>query len=49
LTDQKPAASPSSYQKGLAALDEDDLDTAIAVFTAAIADDPNNDLSIGAF
>jgi len=39
------AATPTSYTRGLDALNEGDLDTAIAEFTAAIADDPKNPFS----
>jgi tetratricopeptide (TPR) repeat protein len=38
-------ASPSAYERGLAALDEDDFDIAIAEFTAAITDNPKGTFS----
>jgi len=37
--------TPTPYTRGLDALNQDDLDTAIAEFTAAIADDPKNPFS----
>ena len=37
--------TPTSYTRGLAALNERDFDTAIAEFTTAIADDPKNPFS----
>ncbi|WP_027545673.1 tetratricopeptide repeat protein [Bradyrhizobium sp. WSM2254] len=33
---------PSAYERGLAALNQDNFDTAIAEFTTVIADDPKN-------
>jgi len=36
------AATPTSYTRGLDALEQGDFDRAIAEFTAAIADDPKN-------
>ena len=38
-------ASPSAHERGLAALDQDDFDAAIAEFTAAINKDPRNTFS----
>ena len=38
-------ASPSAHERGLAALDQDDFDAAIAEFTAAIDKDPRNTFS----
>jgi tetratricopeptide (TPR) repeat protein len=37
--------TPTAYTRGLAALNEGDFDTAIAEFTAAIADDPKDTFS----
>ena len=39
------AATPTSYTRGLDALEQGDFDRAIAEFTTAIADDPKNSFS----
>jgi Tfp pilus assembly protein PilF len=40
-----PTPAQQAYKRGLDAFDEDNLDTAIAEFTTAIADDPENPFS----